>query len=220
MSEIYGYVRVSTQEQNEERQLRELEKVGVPFKNIYMDKMSGKNFERPCYLELKRQLSKGDLLYILSIDRLGRNYEEIQNQWRILTKKLKIDICVLDMPLLDTRKDKDLMGTFIADLVLQILSFIADNERKNIRIRQKQGIVAAKARGVKFGRPQIEVSENFYEIVKKCETGEMKYCEGVKQSGMSQSTFYRRLREIRSHKKNKLSKGVPFDNLLNKKILT
>ena len=200
MSEIYGYVRVSTQEQNEERQLMELEKVGVPFRNIYMDKMSGKNFERPYYLELKRQLCKGDLLYILSIDRLGRNYEEIQNQWRILTKKLKIDIYVLDMPLLDTRKDKDLMGTFIADLVLQILSFIADNERKNIRIRQKQGIVAAKARGVKFGRPQIEVPEKFYEIVKQCENGEIKYCEGVKQSGMSQSTFYRRLREIRNQK--------------------
>lgn len=201
MSEIYGYVRVSTQEQNEERQLMELEKVGVPFKNIYLDKVSGKNFERPRYLELKRQLCKGDLLYILSIDRLGRNYEEIQNQWRVLTKKLKIDICVLDMPLLDTRRDKDLMGTFIADLVLQILSFIADNERENIRIRQKQGIVAAKARGVKFGRPQIEVSEKFYEIVRQCENGEIKYSEGAERIGMSQSTFYRRLREFRDRKK-------------------
>ncbi|MDD7349473.1 MAG: recombinase family protein [Clostridiales bacterium] len=200
MNGIYGYVRVSTREQNEDRQLRALEKAGVPRQNIYIDKMSGKNFDRPSYLELKKHLCEGDLLYILSIDRLGRNYEEIQKQWRILTKNKKIDICVLDMPLLDTRKDKDLMGTFIADLVLQILSFIADNERKNIRIRQKQGIAAAKARGVKFGRPVIEVSERFYEIVEKCEKGEMKYCEGIEKSGMSQSTFYRRLRDYRNQK--------------------
>ena len=133
MSEIYGYVRVSTQEQNEERQLMELEKVGVPFRNIYMDKMSGKNFERPYYLELKRQLCKGDLLYILSIDRLGRNYEEIQQQWRLLTKEKGVNIVVLDMPLLDTRRGKDLMGTFLSDIVLQVLSFVAENERTDIR---------------------------------------------------------------------------------------
>ena len=210
MSKIYGYARVSTREQNEQRQLVALKKAGVKTQNIYVDKMSGKNFERTEYLKLVDILCEGDLLYILSIDRLGRNYEEIQNQWRGLTKDIKVDICVLDMPLLDTRKDKDLMGTFIADLVLQILSFIADNERKNIRMRQKQGIDAAKARGVKFGRPNVSLPEDFYEIIEQCEKGEINKKEGIEKSGVSSSTFYRRLREYRK-KKDKLSKGVLFD---------
>lgn len=220
MSKIYGYARVSTREQNEQRQLVALKKAGVKTQNIYVDKMSGKNFERTEYLKLVDILCEGDLLYILSIDRLGRNYEEIQNQWRGLTKDIKVDICVLDMPLLDTRKDKDLMGTFIADLVLQILSFIAENERKNIRMRQKQGIAAAKARGVKFGRPSVCLPEDFYEIIEQCEKGEINRKEGIEKSGVSSSTFYRRLREYRKIEKEELSKGVLFDNSSNAIILS
>ena len=163
-NKIYGYVRVSSTDQNEDRQLLALNKVNVPAKNIYMDKLSGKDFNRPQYKKLVKKLKPGDLLYILSIDRLGRNYEEIQNQWRILTKEIGIEICVLDMPLLDTRNGKDLMGTFIADLVLQILSFVAQSERESIRKRQQEGIAAAKAKGVKFGRPPLPIPENFHEV--------------------------------------------------------
>ena len=158
---IYGYVRVSSTDQNEDRQIAALWDVQVPEKNIYMDKQSGKDFNRPNYRNLVRNLKAGDLLYILSIDRLGRNYEEIQEQWRTLTKEIGIDICVLDMPLLDTRNGKDLMGTFIADLVLQILSFTAQSERENIKKRQAQGIAAAKAKGVKFGRPGKGAPDDF-----------------------------------------------------------
>lgn len=145
-NKIYGYVRVSSTDQNEERQIVALAEVGVPEKNIFMDKQSGKSFDRPQYKKLVKKLKSGDLLYVLSIDRLGRNYEEIQNQWRVITKEIGADICVLDMPLLDTRQGKDLMGTFIADLVLQILSFVAQSERENIKKRQEQGIAAAKAK--------------------------------------------------------------------------
>lgn len=169
MAEIYGYVRVSSIDQNEERQIVELSKRNVLSKNIYIDKQSGKSFKRPQYKKLVRKLKQGDLLYILSIDRLGRNYLEIQEQWRILTKEKGIDICVIDMPLLDTRNGKDLMGTFIADLVLQILSFVAQNERENIRKRQAQGIAVAKAKGIKFGRPEITLPENFGELVHEWE---------------------------------------------------
>ena len=151
---VFGYVRVSSTDQNEDRQMIALRNANVPKKNILIDKQSGKDFERPSYKKLMRRLKAGDLLYILSIDRLGRNYEEIQKQWRILTKEIGADVCVLDMPLLDTRNGKDLMGTFIADLVLQILSFVAQNERESIRKRQAEGIAAAKARGIKFGRPE------------------------------------------------------------------
>ncbi|MEY8392329.1 recombinase family protein [Lachnospiraceae bacterium 45-W7] len=197
MGRIYGYIRVSSKDQNEERQMMAMRRTGVQRANIFIDKQSGKGFERPQYLKMKELLREGDLLYILSIDRLGRNYEEIQNQWRILTKDIKADICVIDMPLLDTRNGKDLMGTFIADLVLQILSFVAENERMNIRKRQEQGIAAAKANGVKFGRPETPVPDNFGEIVKKWEKGKLKFAEAVQECGMSQSTFYRRLREYR-----------------------
>ena len=162
---IYGYVRVSSIDQNEDRQMVALSEAGVSEKNIFIDKLSGKSFDRPQYKKLVEQLKAGDLLYILSIDRLGRNYEEIQKQWRIITKEKGADICVLDMPLLDTRQGKDLMGTFIADLVLQILSFVAQSERENIRKRQEQGIAAAKARGVRFGRPEKPVPDNFGKIV-------------------------------------------------------
>lgn len=197
MGEVYGYVRVSSTDQNEDRQMRAMREAGVPEYNIFMDKQSGKNFERQQYLKLRRKLKAGDLFYVLSIDRLGRNYEEIQNQWRILTKEIGVDICVIDMPLLDTRNGKDLMGTFIADLVLQILSFVADNERTNIRKRQQQGILAAKARGVRFGRPETPIPGDFGEIVKKWEKGYITADDAIQKCGMSQATFYRRLREYR-----------------------
>lgn len=161
---IYGYIRVSTREQNEDRQLVALQNLNIPAGQIYMDKQSGKDFNRPMYRKLLRRLKKGDLLYIKSIDRLGRNYEEILTQWRVLTKEKQVDIVVLDMPLLDTRRGKDLMGTFLSDIVLQILSFVAENERSNIRQRQAEGIAAAKARGVRFGRPPLPLPENFPEV--------------------------------------------------------
>lgn len=199
--EIYGYVRVSSTDQNEERQLIALREKGVDDKNVYMDKQSGKDFDRPQYKKLLRKMKQGDLLYILSIDRLGRNYEEIQSQWRVLTKEKGIDICVIDMPLLDTRQGKDLMGTFIADLVLQILSFVAQSERENIRKRQEQGIAAAKAKGVKFGRPEKEVPDNFARLVSDWEKKKIPLSEILKQCDMSKATFYRRLREHRIKRK-------------------
>ena len=162
----YGYVRVSSLDQNEERQMVEMRQLGIAEENIYKDKQSGKDFNRPMYQKLLRKLKKGDVLYIMSIDRLGRNYEEIQSQWRFLTREKEADISVIDMPLLDTRRGKDLMGTFLADIVLQVLSFVAENERANIRARQAEGIAAAKAKGVKFGRPPIPLPDNFYPVHK------------------------------------------------------
>lgn len=197
MPKVYGYVRVSSVDQNEERQLIEMQRVSVPKENIFMDKQSGKNFERPNYKRLVRRLREGDLLYILSIDRLGRNYEEIQNQWRILTKEKGIDIVVIDMPLLDTRQGKDLMGTFIADLVLQILSFVAQSEREKIRERQEQGIAAAKARGVRFGRPEKVLPEEFPRMVKDWEKKRLPLSDLLRKCDMSEATFYRKLRELR-----------------------
>ena len=195
-NKIYGYVRVSSTDQNEDRQMMALNKVNVPEKNIYMDKLSGKDFNRPQYKKLVRKLKPGDLLYILSIDRLGRNYEEIQNQWRILTKEIGIDICVLDMPLLDTRNGKDLMGTFIADLVLQILSFVAQSERENIRKRQQEGIAAAKAKGVKFGRPPLPLPENFHEVHQAWRNKKMTLRQAAAACGMPEGTFYGKARKF------------------------
>ena len=195
-NKIYGYVRVSSTDQNEDRQMMALNKVNVLEKNIYMDKLSGKDFNRPQYKKLVRKLKPGDLLYILSIDRLGRNYEEIQNQWRILTKEIGIDICVLDMPLLDTRNGKDLMGTFIADLVLQILSFVAQSERENIRKRQQEGIAAAKAKGVKFGRPPLPMPENFHEVHQAWRNKKMTLRQAAAACGMPEGTFYGKARKF------------------------
>ena len=194
---IYGYVRCSSTDQNEDRQMIALRKVSVPEKNVFMDKQSGKDFDRPNYKKLVQELKAGDLLYILSIDRLGRNYEEIRNQWRILTKEIGIDICVLDMPLLDTRNDKDLVGAFIADLVLQILSFVAQSERENIKKRQAEGIAAAKARGVRFGRPEKEAPDDFGKIVRAWEQKRLSFTDVLEKCNMSEATFYRRLREYR-----------------------
>lgn len=195
--DVYGYARVSSMDQNEDRQMSALRDAAVPEKNIFMDKQSGKDFDRTNYKKLVKKLKAGDLLYILSIDRLGRNYEEIQKQWRVLAKEIGIDICVLDMPLLDTRSDRDLMGTFIADLVLQILSFVAQSERENIKKRQAEGIAVAKAKGVKFGRPEKAVPENFEKVVNAWEQKELTLAEILRQCDMSKATFYRRLREYR-----------------------
>lgn len=197
MTNIYGYVRVSSMDQNEDRQLRAMSELSIPKKNIFVDKQSGKDFERPQYKKLVKKLKAGDLLYVLSIDRLGRNYEDIQKQWRILTKDIGIDICVIDMPLLDTRNGKDLMGTFIADLVLQILSFVAQSERENIKKRQAQGIAAAKAKGVKFGRPEKSVPDNFSKLIWEWEKNNLSFSELLKLCDMSTATLYRRLREYR-----------------------
>lgn len=194
---IYGYIRVSSTDQNEDRQLIALTEIGVSGENIFIDKQSGKDFERPQYQRLVRKLKSGDLLYILSIDRLGRNYEKIQNQWRMLTKENDIDICVLDMPLLDTRQGKDLMGTFIADLVLQILSFVAQSERENIRKRQEQGIAAAKAKGVRFGRPEKPIPDDFGKLVSNWEKKLVSLEDTLKLCNMSEATFYRKLRKYR-----------------------
>ena len=195
---IYGYIRVSTKEQNEDRQLVALRERNVPEDNIYTDKQSGKDFNRPQYKRLVRRMKKNDLLYIKSIDRIGRSYREIQEQWRLLTKEKGIDIAVIDMPLLDTRRGKDLMGTFLSDIVLQILSFVAENERTNIRQRQAEGIAAAKARGVRFGRQEKEIPADFGKIVREWEQKRLTVNEAAGRCGMSESTFYRRLREYRS----------------------
>ena len=188
-SNTYGYIRVSTREQNEDRQLIALREISIPEQNIFMDKQSGKDFNRPQYKKLVRKLKPDDLLYIKSIDRLGRNYEEIQNQWRVLTKEKKIDIVVLDMPLLDTRRGKDLMGTFLSDIVLQVLSFVAENERTNIRQRQREGIAAAKARGVRFGRPPRPLPENYHSAYQRWKAGAITGTAAAKECGMPLSTF-------------------------------
>ena len=186
---IYGYIRVSTREQNEDRQLIALREMAVPEANLCIDKQSGKDFQRPQYKKLVRKLKKDDLLYIKSIDRLGRNYEEIQNQWRILTKEKGVDIVVLDMPLLDTRRGKDLMGTFLSDIVLQVLSFVAENERTNIRQRQAEGIAAAKARGVRFGRPPRPLPENYHSAYQRWKAGAITGTAAARECGMPLSTF-------------------------------
>lgn len=202
MKKTYGYVRVSATDQNEDRQLIAMHEKNVPETNIYTDKQSGKDFNRPQYKRLLKNIKKGDLLYILSIDRLGRNYGEIQKQWYQLTKEIGIDICVIDMPLLDTRNGKDLMGTFIADLVLQILSFVAESERDNIRIRQQQGISAAREKGVKFGRPETVLPDDFPKIIKEWERGKITTEEAARKCNTSRSTFYRKVQKYKL-KKNK-----------------
>ena len=198
----YAYIRVSTAEQNHDRQLDAMTALGIPAAHIFTDKQSGKDFNRPAYRALLRKLKPGDTLYIQSIDRLGRNYEEIQNQWRVLTKDKGADIAVLDMPLLDTRQGKDLMGTFIADLVLQILSFAAQNERDSIRNRQAQGIAAAKARGTHMGRPAKPPPDRFGAIVKKWERRQISTEQALKQCKMGRSTFFQKVREYRQTQGN------------------
>lgn len=194
MANIYGYVRVSSKDQNEDRQMAAMHELGITDKQIYMDKQSGKDFNRPQYKRLLKKLRDGDLLYVKSIDRLGRNYEEIQDQWRYITKTKNVDIVVIDMPLLDTRRGKDLMGTFVSDLVLQILSFVSENERNNIRQRQAEGIAAAKAKGKKFGRPSAPLPENFREVYQKWKDKAITLKEAAERCSMPVSTFYYRAR--------------------------
>lgn len=189
MTNIYGYIRVSTKEQNADRQIIAMNKLHIQKKNLFIDKQSGKDFARPQYLKLLQKLKKDDLLYIKSIDRLGRNYSEILEQWRILTQNRKIDIVVIDMPLLDTRRGKDLMGTFLSDIVLQVLSFVAENERTNIKQRQAEGIAAAKARGVKFGRPATPLPNNFVQVYTNWKNGKITGTAAAKLCNMPLSTF-------------------------------
>ena len=185
----YVYIRVSTKEQNEDRQVDALKKYIEDGGEMFMDKQSGKDFNRPNYLRMVDRLNKGDTVFIKSIDMLGRNYEEIIEQWRLITKEIKADIVVIDMPLLDTRQDKNLMGRFIADLVLQILSFVSENERANIRQRQAEGIASAQARGVKFGHPEIPLPDNFEEVLRQVEEKKMLWKEASYELKMPLSTF-------------------------------
>ena len=187
---LYGYVRVSTQDQNEERQMVAMRQLAIPRKNLFLDKQSGKDFARAEYQKMVKRLRRGDLLYIKSIDRLGRNYDEIQNQWRILTKDKRVDIVVLDMPLLDTRRGKDLMGAFLSDVVLQVLSFVAENERSSIRQRQAEGIAAAKARGVRFGPPASALPDGFEELRQAWREGRITLREAACACDIPKSTFY------------------------------
>lgn len=193
---VFGYIRVSSKDQKEDRQQIALKEVGVDLQNIYVDKQSGKDFNRPQYRKLLRKLKKDDLLYIKSIDRLGRNYEEILQQWRILTKEKGVDIMVLDMPLLDTRRGKDLMGTFLSDIVLQVLSFVAENERTNIKQRQAEGIAAAKAQGIKFGRPPLPLPDNFYKVHKAWRSKKITLKQAAEACNMPVGTFYGKARKF------------------------
>ena len=187
---LYGYVRVSTRDQNEERQLIAMRERSIAEKNLFIDKQSGKDFVRPQYQKMVKRLRPDDLLYIKSIDRLGRDYAEILEQWRLLTKEKGVDIVVLDMPLLDTRRGKDLMGTFLSDIVLQVLSFVAENERSNIRQRQAEGIAAAKAKGVQFGRPPTPVPDNFSQVCLAWRNKKMTLRQAATACSMPVGTFY------------------------------
>ena len=192
MGNVYGYVRVSSRDQNEDRQILVMREMNIPESNIYVDKQSGKDFNRPQYKRMLRRIKADDVIYIKSIDRLGRNYEEILDQWKIITRSKKADLCVMDMPLLDTRREKDLLGTFISDLVMALLSYVAENERNTIRTRQAEGIAAAKARGVHFGRYPKPLPENFHEVCEMWKRKEIPVSEAARRCGMPQSTFYQK----------------------------
>ena len=200
----FGYARVSSRDQNEERQIVALMEMGVPEGNIYVDKQSGKDFNRPQYKKLLRRVKPDDLIYIKSIDRLGRNYTEILDQWKVITKDKRVDLYVMDMPILDTRREKNLLGTFISDLVLALLSYVAENERANIRQRQAEGIAAAKARGVHFGRRPNPLPENFYDVYQQWKMKKMTVSQAAKQCGMPQTTFFER---ARTYEKSTLPNG-------------
>ena len=197
MNKVFGYVRVSTKEQNPDRQMASMRAMHVPEENIFCEKVSGKDFQRPAYKKMLRKLDKGSLLYIHSIDRLGRNYKEILEEWRRITKTKGADIVVLDMPLLDTRRGKDLVGTFLSDIVLQVLSFVAENERSSIRQRQAEGIAAAKAKGVRFGRPKKRLPRGFRQQYKKWKAGEISGSEAAENCGMARATFYAKARQYK-----------------------
>ncbi len=211
--ELYGYVRVSSRDQNEERQLRALYETGVRQKNIFVDKQSGSDFERPQYQRLIKSIKPNDVLYIKSIDRLGRNYQEILEQWRFLVREKRADIVVMDMPLLDTRHGKDLMGTFLSDIVLQILSFVAENERMNIRQRQAEGIAAAKAKGVRFGRPPLPLPKNFHEIHASWRERKITLKEAAQACGMPVGTFYGKARKYEEEQAREVMRDIEKEKL-------
>lgn len=194
---ILGYARVSSYEQNEDKQIIALKEMGVPEKQIYIDKQSGKDFDRLQYKRLLRKLDEDCVLFVKSIDRLGRNYADLNEQWRRITKEKGADIVVIDMPILNTRRERNLVGTLMSDIVLALLSYVAENERVNIRQRQAEGIAAAKARGVKFGRPEVVVPREFPKVVKEWERKKISFDEALEKTGLTPSTFYRRLRECR-----------------------
>lgn len=196
MPKIYGYIRVSTREQNEDRQRIALIEMGVPKNRIYMDKQSGKDFERPQYKQLLQELDGDSVLFVKSIDRLGRNYADLNEQWRIITKEKGADIVVADMPILDTRREKNLLGTFISDIVLALLSYVAENERINIRQRQAEGIAAAKARGVKFGRPPVPLPDNFHEVHRQWREKKLTLKQAAKACCLAESTFFDKARGV------------------------
>lgn len=187
----YGYMRVSSKDQREDRQRHALLAAGIPPSNIYCDKQSGKDFNRKKYKEMLSKLDQNTVLYVKSIDRLGRNYKELNEQWRIVTKEIGADIVILDMPILDTRKNKNLLGTLISDLVLTLLSYVAENERINIRQRQREGIDAALERGVRFGRPKVQLPESFGQARDAWHNGTMTMDEAAKSCGLARTTFYR-----------------------------
>lgn len=197
MSQLFGYVRVSSRDQNVARQLAALKEYQIPKGNLFLDKQSGKDFDRPAYKRLMKKLRPGDLLIVKSIDRLGRDYGEILDQWRVITKVKQTDVLIVDMPLLDTRsKGRDLTGTFIADLVLQILSYVAQTERESIRQRQAEGIAAARARGVTFGPKRKPLPAGFYEARADYEAGRLSVRKAAEKAGMSYSTFYRNCMQL------------------------
>jgi len=198
MGKTVGYVRVSSKDQNLDRQILQMQELGISEKHIYIDKESGKDFDRIGYRYMKKSLEPGDLLIVNSLDRFGRNYEEIMQEWNTITRAVKADIKVLDMPLLDTTQHKDLLGTFISDLVLQVLSFVAHRERDSIRQRQSEGIAAAKANGVKFGRARIAITENFIEAYNLWQSGEITAVRAMELSGMSKATFYRKVKDYKN----------------------
>ncbi|WP_186668824.1 recombinase family protein [Sporosarcina sp. BP05] len=191
----FGYVRVSAKDQNENRQIASMKDIGIGDRDIFIDKQSGKNFERESYQLMKRMIRKGDTLYIHSLDRFGRNKEYILNEWKELTKEIGVDIVVLDMPLLDTTKHKDSIGTFISDLILQVLSWIAEDERERIRKRQREGIDSAIANGVKFGRPSIEITEEFIQSYEKWQSGEITAVKAIEEADMRKTSFYKMVKE-------------------------
>ena len=204
MGNVFGYVRVSSKDQNEDRQVITMREMQIPEENIFIDKQSGKDFNRPQYKKLLRKVKPDDLIYIKSIDRLGRNYAEILDQWKVITKDKRVDLYVMDMPILDTRREKNLLGTFISDLVLALLSYVAENERINIRQRQAEGIAAAKARGVHFGRRPNPLPENFYEVYQLWKMKKISVSAAAKQCGMPQTTFFER---ARAYEKSTLQNG-------------
>ncbi len=197
MNESYGYMRVSSKDQNEDRQVRALACYDIPSTNVYCDRQSGRDFQRPAYQKLVKRLRRGDVLYVKSIDRLGRNYEEIIQEWKKITKEKGADIVIIDMPLLDTRMDKDLLGTFISDLVLQVLSFVSQTEREFIHQRQTEGIAAAKLRGVKFGRPPTQLDQETLHIVWEWQHKKRTAKESAELLGISERTFFNYVKKVK-----------------------